>query len=573
MFIDKVEPFYTDDDRRTIAQIEARLDAITKEAHQYTEEMKEAIDQGDEGRYQAIWEKSIALWDHEYQAATDDLNQLYEAIEQRYINSFKDNPAAILDDVREIVSAVSKEEYINYQKRTNEALKPLLDADPEAGKAQKAIKRQMVQGYRNCYYFILRRVAPQLRAMEFYQLDDAPVISMVEEKTRTFYIKPKQFEAAPLPAIREIQSRPARPENRAAMFTAATSPALNLIYDALTGDIDTLPDRRKRYSRSGQITVKTAKDDSSRKLITYTKNGDQINLQIDDIEKINNRNANAKKTLTRIMNEACSTCIHNGEVTNLIVSFSLRDLVESGQYKSTDAARRGCRDSIRRIMSFIVEGSTNTGKKIEQRQVEGAQLIIHYKISYGGIVEVTLNPCINWAFIAQYFTNIPKWYYELSGRAADLLWHIFYMARQNTRQIAETGRFYINYRTIQAKLNLPDENRVQNTKRDIKDPIEDAIEEIEETYRKYAPPIPKDATGNAAEPAFSLLPLADYDAPIEEYLNHGRLQVSLKGEYAERFIKISQATTTRIAQAEKVQQRAEIEARKKVITDQLKNKK
>ena len=175
---------------------------------------------------------------------------------------------------------------------------------------------------------------------------------------------------------------------------------------------------------------------------------------------------------------------------------------------------------------------------------------------------IYLNPHINWSFLTQYFTILPTYYFRLSNRASDLLYYIFYLARQHTgeKDIVEvtdetTGKkrqavvFNISFRAIQHKLMLPNEKGAANPQRDIRDAIEDAIEQIEDEHKK---------TYNNME--FSLLPVYDLNSSITEYLDNGYLKVELKGDFATTFIAISKDTEKQIAESKKRQARIQEKA-------------
>ena len=184
----------------------------------------------------------------------------------------------------------------------------------------------------------------------------------------------------------------------------------------------------------------------------------------------------------------------------------------------------------------------------------------------GGRIEkgqcfIYLNPRINWSFLTQYFTILPTYYFRLSNRASDLLYYIFYLARQHTRDIEERGYFTIGFRAIQHKLSLPNEKGLNNPLRDIKDPIEKAIEQIEDEHK---------ATYDNME--FTLLPVCDEEAPIAEYLDNGYLKVELKGAFATNFIAISKETEKQIAEAKKRQQKIQEKAIATAIAKKLEKK-
>lgn len=161
-----------------------------------------------------------------------------------------------------------------------------------------------------------------------------------------------------------------------------------------------------------------------------------------------------------------------------------------------------------------------------------------------GQCTIFFNERISWSFIAQYFTILPRYYFRLSNRASDLLYYIFYLARQHTRNIEERGYFTIGFRAIQHRLQLPNEVGNNNPYKTIKKPIEEAIEELETEHSNLY--------GNTE---FSLLPVYDEYAPIANFLDNGYLRVELKGSFAETFIAISEDTAKQIEAAQKRQAR------------------
>ena len=121
-----------------------------------------------------------------------------------------------------------------------------------------------------------------------------------------------------------------------------------------------------------------------------------------------------------------------------------------------------------------------------------------------------------------------------------MLYYIFYLARQHTKEIQERGYFTINFRSLQAKLNLPSEVGNTNPYRTIKQPIEEAIEEIETAHSRIY---------NNTE--FALLPVYDDLAPITDFLDKGYLKVTLSGDFSNMFIELSNKQSKQIETAAK----------------------
>ncbi|MCD7837790.1 MAG: hypothetical protein LUG65_02615 [Clostridiales bacterium] len=190
-----------------------------------------------------------------------------------------------------------------------------------------------------------------------------------------------------------------------------------------------------------------------------------------------------------------------------------------------------------------VKGHLSQSKK-KGNSIDALGVLFTWAIIQGGQCTIYLNSHIDWSFLAQYFTILPRYYFRLSNRASDLLYYIFYLARQRTRGIEEKGYFTISFRAIQHRLPLPSEKGNNNPDRTIRQPMEDALEQIEEAHSNYY--------GNME---FSLLPVYDEGWTIIQYLENGYLQVSLSGGFASPFKEISMDTAKRIEAGRKREDR------------------
>lgn len=566
MRIDKVAPFYTEQDRIALAGYDRELNDLLEDAGRLTTEMQASQEAGNKELLKELASRSRALWAERFEPLDAARTELLRAIEQRYIEAFNGNISAILEDVREIVDATDKEEYIAYQKQRTDELKPLLENKPskdspkEEKERYRSVKTLSVKGYVTCYYFILERVRVQLNALNYYRSSDgeAQAIAIVEERAGNFYSKPKGAKTERKPIERGLPMIKGA-EARGDLLPLPTGPILALLYEVLgCRDLSQLADRKRSYNRNTQLEVVSKGDMRG---ISYTKGKTTASIEIDDFRKLMNCSSQTKKIFIRILLRANEQALHDGKLTREKVSFPLRELVGEGQYKNLETARQGFYNATGTLVGSIkVSGKLEHGKKKTLEQGRREVLFSGANVDKA-TCEIFLNRRLNWGLVAPYYTGLPDYYFELPDRAAELLEYIFYLARQNTRQIARQGFFTISYRAIQYRLNLPSEDAIRNTKRDIKDAIETAIEQIEEKYSKYAPPIPADAKGADAKPDFSLLPLADYDAPIKKYLDEGRLEVSLKGDYARRFIELSKRTAAKLEAARKRQERIEDKAK------------
>lgn len=560
MRIDKVQPFYTDEDRAALAEIDLQIDRVNDEISSLRGEIEGTESESDRRFYY----DSIFGLTNKLSEIISNREQVLGAIEQRYIESFKGDTLAILEDVNEIVTATEKEEYTAAQRKTTERLKTILLLKPEKGasreerQAYRASKALAVRGFENCYYFILARVRVQLNALEYYQDEKGikTALSMVEQKAESYYTRPKGADTAQKrqrPAVLQTQEA----ATRGNLLSLPSGPAIALLYDVLGGgDLEEKATKKRQYNHNIALEIYEKGD---RRRISYSKQETQVSIEIDDIKKVLDRMPQAEKILTKILIEINDQALINGALVKDEVKIPLTEFVGEGQYKNIDTARNGFYKAADRFVGAKVSGKMEHGKNKTITQGRHEVLFTGAQVNLS-TASVFLNPRINWQFVIPFFSALPDFYFELQDRPAALLKYIFYLARQNTRKIEEQGHFNISFRAIHYLFGLPNPATTKNPKRDIKDAIEDAIDQIEEKYCKYAAPIPKNATGEKAVPDFALLPVADSTAPIQEYLDKGYLQVSLKGEYARRFIEISKKTTYSIKAAEAKRARIEEKA-------------
>lgn len=347
-------------------------------------------------------------------------------------------------------------------------------------------------------------------------------------------------------------------------FTLPTSATSNSITELLAAGkkgIPKLPARKKKVNHSSAMEVSPPKGKSRR--ITIENQTDQIAIEFKDFEELTSNNP-AKKLFALALIKANKQVLHDGQLQGRIeVSFPLQELVDLGLYTNTDNARRGFKAGMRTLTHLTIEGKVRHKVKKKEILIEGGRVLFTSWDIIKGQCYIRLNPDMDWDCIAQYYTILPPYYFRLSNRAGDLLYYIFYMARQNIDEIAKRGYFTISFRTIWERLNLPRETDNKNPYITIKKPIEDAITEIEEMHRAFY--------GNTD---FKLLPvcgdLADYTAAsITTFLDNGYLQVGMTGDFAEPFIERSEKSAKQIETAQKKKDRIVEQAKIKNMAKKL----
>lgn len=334
---------------------------------------------------------------------------------------------------------------------------------------------------------------------------------------------------------------PLKPVEKDDFYNMPDSTASNLILETLGAgaNIADLPSRKRQINRS--TTLEVLESGKSRR-VTLSGSKSRVTIELADIDKLTGSNKPAKKLFVLSLIKANEQAIHGGQLTRDYITFPLQELVDIGFYKSLRSARTGFNSGMDALTSLKVKGYAQKSKRRGDKGIAVDSLEVLFT---GAKIEnnqcfVRFNYAIDWGFIVQYFTILPKYYFALPNRASDLLYYIFYLARQRTKDIEERGYFTIGFRAIQSRLQLPSEICNTDPKRTIKQPIEDAIEQIEDAHS---------ATYQNME--FGLLPVCDETAPIAEYLDNGYLQVSLKGAFAGSFIEISKDAAKQIEAARK----------------------
>lgn len=286
----------------------------------------------------------------------------------------------------------------------------------------------------------------------------------------------------------------------------------------------------------------------------------EITILFDNIAMLKGKNNKGFQKLFLFILKKCNDQNYREDV-----SFPLQELVDKKIYASLPSARRGFRDNIQKIMAITMSGISHKGKK--EIVEAGGKLIYNYVIK-NNHVTVSLNPKFNINFLAQYFTVIPEFSYSLKTTAFSLIYYIFYLARQNTTEIAQNECFNIRLEAIRSYLSLPSTSETSNQAYLIREPIEKAIEEIEQA-------------NNNSDFTLTLYHY-DYDKKadkgkkiedcenVEDWLNC-YLEIGLHGNYAKYFLSIAHATRERIETANKRKEKAKERALQKAIEKQMEN--
>lgn len=322
-------------------------------------------------------------------------------------------------------------------------------------------------------------------------------------------------------------------EQEKSFYSVPTSPATNGVLKVLSSGKDNLAkmgSRAKTVSHSQQIEVL---QNGEKRLIRVNSSNSTVELELADIEKLTGSNKTAKKLFIFNLIKMNEQAYSGGVLRRNYMQFPLQELQDIGFYSTLRSARQGFNSGMDILTSLKIKGSMKKGKKEVATALEVLFTGANIK---NGVCTVFINERVNWTFIASFYTILPQYSFKLSNRAFDLILYVFYLARQNLKQIEEKGCFNISLRAIQNQLQLPSEVRLNNPQRDIKKPITKAIEEIMQH-------------GSSTE--FIIQPVVDNNAPITAYLDGGYIKITLKGIYAKDFIALSKDRAKQISTAQK----------------------
>lgn len=312
-------------------------------------------------------------------------------------------------------------------------------------------------------------------------------------------------------------------------YNVPTSPAIDTILKVIgtSPDLATLPARAKGVNHSQKIEVL---QNGNKRQVIVNSEVSTVTLELADIDKLVGSNKPAKKMFVFSLIKMNEQAYSDGVLRRNYIQFPLQELINIGYYSHKQSARKGFNDAMDILTSLKVKGTLQKGKK---KTVEQSAIEVLFTGAYikNGACTIFLNERINWAFVATFYTIIPKYYFSLPNRASDILYYIFYIARQRVKNIENRGYFTISLRAVQERLNLPGESDTKNPDRDIKQAIEEAITTIEEVNKN---------------PEFTITPIYNMSDPITNYLSNGYLKIELKGIYAKDFIALSKATDKQI---------------------------
>lgn len=546
----KVEPFYTELEIKTLDALLKLQEVLYNE---YNTALQLVVEAEELGADLDKAQQRLTETEGRFNETSEEIDTIHERVIQRYIDHFNKDPKALLADIQDIVNEIERKDFIKYleiYKALHEKRKEEIEKEggnmEELAELQSRQLRYYSDNTNSAFTFLSNNVLLQLQTLESWgYLTNTPegqeALRIIKKRALEFCPEEPEEEQgeqlsiflAPEKVLTE-ESTPLRK-----FYKVPTSPATNLITEVLGAGkrLAELPSRKSAVNHSVKYDLKTS---GKKKLVTAESASASVAVEITDLEKLRKP---AKKLLQLSLIKANEQALHKGQLTKDYINISIQELLELELYTTPQSARTGLKTGAEALYSISINGYLKRGgkKKVEQEVKERLFTGIHR--NGRGDYRLFLNSRINWGLLASYYTSLPSYYFKLPDKASDLLFYIFYLARQNTSLLAEQGYFTISFRAIQERLFLPSEKKTKDPQRDIKDIIERAVTEIEDSHR---------AEYNNTELQLELI---GEDKPIASYLDKGYLKVYLSGSFAEPFLDHNAEMQKQISSAKKRQEK------------------
>lgn len=171
MVINKVLPYWTDQDRQRLKELRLEQDKAAAVA------FGSSPDITTEQRHTQLtnWHKLDA-----------DINNLQFEIEGRYLKSH--SKKALLADVEEIVAAIEKADFLaRIEEQVNQIT--ILKADGAKEESLSLLRDLSRENYKNCYQFILHALRVQLNGLD--EAGEEKAAAIVDKRVSLWYVKPQ----------------------------------------------------------------------------------------------------------------------------------------------------------------------------------------------------------------------------------------------------------------------------------------------------------------------------------------------------------------------------------------------
>jgi len=314
-------------------------------------------------------------------------------------------------------------------------------------------------------------------------------------------------------------------------FMFSTTQTKDVLFNLLSSDGDVKETAQMINAVGKKKEAMIFSGENSRAIQVKTKNAQTIIEVLGSAsQRLSSREA--KKVLHFVEAELYQRTYYKGRMNDEIVSFPLQKMVDLKLYTSLQNARRAFYNASNVLTALRVSATVKAGSKEVSISDDGNARIVLFPtmLVENGQCVVRLNRDINWSPFLKDFFLMPDSWWSLPDNASDLEYKIFRAIRLNKDQIDENGRikFKIALSSVASWLNLP--TTTKNPKRDVKEPIETAVNQIT----------------NSLDPMnFRIVVKTTLNAPLKQYLS-GHLEITVGGIYTQNLIGLSEKQQDRI---------------------------
>lgn len=351
---------------------------------------------------------------------------------------------------------------------------------------------------------------------------------------------------------------PQQPQPGTSSLTPAfSSPITDMVVEvapSLQG-LSSYKERREKISKGNQQVV--VQEDP---LKIWKKNKDAYTVGVTFREPKGMKNY--IKVYVHILKEATKQCFQDGRMVTNSIQLSLDGFIEDNLCNSKPDARRKYNGSKKVLKGVDIAFILPPKKKGEKALEYEGPVFARYSNIVNSEMEIKLNPEFPWEIVMEYYKSymyLPiKRMNLLTTNSYVLAYYIFYLARQNGESIKKNGGFRISNRAIQARLGLPDEGKIKNPKRDIREVIENCCQEITQIFKH----------DNAF--LFTIKQCDTDTVSIKKYLDNGYLWVTIGGELKQLIMQQNAKQEKIIDKLNKRKERVVDQAKVKALADKIK---
>lgn len=305
-------------------------------------------------------------------------------------------------------------------------------------------------------------------------------------------------------------------------FRIPSSPLTKLIYDAFTAGkhLDRLEEGKTAVNRKVTLDVR---EEDGKTVFEYQNSRGTLYFSLPaDVLKSGRLLLTAKKLFLVLLVE------WNRQQEESIVTVPLSFFYEKyAVYKWNNITHQLIKRAIPLLAFISVWGEqriTADRKKTELVHLEEETPLFDRLFFSGNKLKFFINPAFRGAqkLIFEFFPCLPSFFFNLTPDGQDLLFHVFYVARQNLDALDKGQAFAVSYMAAHAALCLPgeEENRRYLKQKGL-DPLIAAVDDINR---------------NAANTGLTLVKRDNLAEAAGERLRAGKIEVSITGVMLESYL-------------------------------------